>query len=339
MKKALKIVGYLVVAVAVVVAAGVVYLRYTFPKVDAAPVITIEKTPALVERGKYLANHVAVCIDCHSTRDWSRFSGPITPGTFGKGGDVFDHAMGFPGTFYARNITSDKETGIGAWTDGEIYRAITSGVNRNGEPLFPVMPYKGYANMTTTDAYAIVAYIRSLAPIRHAVPESKADFPMNLIMRTIPSGAPTPTDERTLEDEVVKGKYLLTVAGCTDCHTPQEKGAPIEGKHLAGGFEFRFPNGAIVRSTNITPDKQTGIGSWTEDAFVQRFKNYDATEAKAAKLGPDDFNTLMPWSMYAGMKEEDLRAIYKYLMSLEPNSNKVERYTAPAPSVQKDKRS
>ena len=158
---------------------------------------------------------------------------------------------------------------------------------------------------------------------------------MNLIMRTIPSGGPTPTDERTLEDEVVRGKYLLTVAGCTDCHTPQEKGAPIEGKHLAGGFEFRFPNGAILRSTNLTPDQQTGIGSWTEEAFVQRFKNYDAAEATATTLGPDDFNTLMPWSMYAGMKEEDLRAIYKYLMSLEPNNNKVERYTAPAPEEKK----
>lgn len=327
MKKAFKIIGYLVVALAVVVAAGVVYLRYTFPKVDAAPVITIKKTPALVERGEYLAHHVAVCIDCHSTRDWSRFSGPIIPGTHGKGGDVFNQDMGFPGTFYARNITSDKETGIGSWTDGEIYRAITSGVSRNGEPLFPVMPYKGYANLTTNDAYAIIAYIRTLDPIKHKVPESEPDFPMNLIMRTIPSGGPTPTDERTLDDELVKGKYLMTVASCGDCHTPSDKGEPIAGMQLAGGMEFKLPGG-VLRSANISPDKQTGIGTWTEDAFVQRFKNHEAPEAATAKLGPTDFNTIMPWAMYAGMEEEDLRAIYKYLMSQEPKKNKVERFTA-----------
>ncbi|SIR10095.1 c-type cytochrome [Pontibacter lucknowensis] len=335
MKKAFKIIGILLVALAVVAAAGIVYLRYTFPKVDAAPVITIDKTPEMVERGAYLANHVAVCIDCHSTRDFSRFSGPIVEGTYGKGGDVFDHSMGFPGTFYARNITPDKETGIGNWTDGEIYRAITTGVSRNGDPLFPVMPYKSYASMSTNDVYAIISYIRTLDPIKHKVPKGDPDFPMNLILRTIPSGSPTPTDERSLTSEVLRGKYLLSIAACADCHTPQEKGAPIEGKYLAGGFEFNFPNGAVLRSLNITPDKQTGIGNWTEDAFVQRFKNYEAPEATAAKLEPDAFNTIMPWAMYAGMKEEDLRAIYKYLMSVEPKNNKVERYSPPGAVAKK----
>jgi mono/diheme cytochrome c family protein len=157
---------------------------------------------------------------------------------------------------------------------------------------------------------------------------------MNLIMRTIPSGSPTPTDERTLEDELVKGKYLMTIAACSECHTPQDKGKPIEGKFMAGGFEFQFPNGAVVRSVNITPDKETGIGNWTEDAFVQRFKTYEAPEATAAQVDPDAFNTVMPWAMYAGMTEEDLRALYKYMRTLEPIRNKVERYT-PAGAVAK----
>ncbi|MHC2993798.1 cytochrome C [Pontibacter sp. HJ8] len=335
MKKAFKILSYVVVGLVVAVAAGIVYFRYTFPKVDAAPAITIDKTPALVERGEYLAHHVAVCIDCHSTRDWSQFSGPVIAGTLGKGGDIFDQTMGFPGTFYARNITSDKETGIGNWTDGEIYRTITTGVSRNGEPLFPVMPYKSYAHMTTNDAYAIIAYIRTLAPIRHTVPESEADFPMNLILRTIPSGKATPTDERTLDDEVVKGKYLLTVAGCAECHTPQDKGTPIEGKFLAGGFEFQLPNGGMLRSANITPDKETGIGNWSEDAFVQRFKNYESLKATTNKVQPNDFNTIMPWTMYAGMTEEDLRAIYKYLKTIEPKNNQVEHYTAASATAKK----
>lgn len=104
MKKALKIVGYVVVVAMVAIAAGIIYLQYAFPNVDAAPNISVDRTAAQIERGRYLANHVAVCIDCHSTRDFSRLAAPPVPGTFGKGGDRFDHSLGFPGTFYAKNI-------------------------------------------------------------------------------------------------------------------------------------------------------------------------------------------------------------------------------------------
>ncbi|MBC5993449.1 c-type cytochrome [Pontibacter cellulosilyticus] len=330
MKKALKIFGILVVAIVAIAAAGVLYMQYAFPNVDAAPVISINKTPALVERGEYLANHVAVCVDCHSNRDWSKYAGPPIPGTEGKGGDVFDHAVGFPGVFYARNITSDKETGLGNWTDGEIYRAMTKGVSKNGDPLFPVMPYHYYNQMSKQDAYAVIAYIRTLKPIKNKIPEAKPDFPMNLIMRTMPLKEDAHTDANTLTNEVLQGKYLLTIAGCAECHTPQDKGKPVEGKYLAGGFEFKFPNGAVVRSVNITPDQKNGIGTWSEDMFVQRFKAYNNTAAANQKVSPEEMNTVMPWTMYSGMKEEDLRAIYKYLKTLEPNNNKVERFT-PAP--------
>lgn len=329
MRKLLTISGYVVAVLMAVVAAGYIYLQYAFPNVDAAPVISIEKTPALVARGEYLANHVTVCIDCHSTRDFSRFSGPPAPNTLGKGGDKFDHSLGFPGTFYARNITSDKETGIGAWTDGEVYRAITRGVSRDGNPLFPVMPYKSYSQMSTEDAYAIIAYIRTLTPIQNAIPQSDPDFPMSLIMRTIPSEEAAPALEKTaLNDAVSKGKYLLTIAACGDCHTPQEKGAPVEALRLAGGMEFQTPDGGILRSANITPDIETGIGTWTEEAFVQRFKMHE----NPAQVAPGEPNSIMPWSMYAGMEEEDLRAIYKYLMSVKPTKHKMERFTPAAKS-------
>ena len=328
MKKVLKITGYVVAVVVAALAAGFIYLQYAFPNVDAAPVISVEKSPALVERGEYLANHVAVCIDCHSTRDFSRFSGPLQPGTEGKGGDKFDHSLGFPGTFYARNITSDKETGIGAWTDGEIYRAMTKGVSKDGDPLFPVMPYKAFNQMRTEDAYAIIAYIRTLAPIRNEVPKSDPDFPMNLILRTMPSDEAPALEKAALDGAVAKGKYLLTIASCGDCHTPRDKNTPIEGMHLAGGAEFPTPDGGVLRAANITPDKETGIGNWTEEAFVQRFK----MQQHPAAVAPGGPNTIMPWSMYAGMEEEDLRAIYRYLMSVEPINNKMERFTPPAKS-------
>jgi len=328
MKKVLKVTGYVVAVVLAAVAAGIIYLQYAFPNVDAAPVIAIEKTPALVQRGEYLANHVAVCIDCHSTRDFSRFSGPLRKGTEGKGGDKFDHSLGFPGTFYARNITSDKETGLGNWTDGEIYRAMTKGVSKDGDPLFPVMPYKAFNQMKTEDAYAVIAYIRTLAPIRNKVPKSDPDFPINLILRTMPSDEAPALEKVTLKNEVAKGKYLLTIASCGDCHTPRDKGNPIVEMSLAGGMEFPTPDGGVLRSANITPDKETGIGNWTEEAFVQRFKMHE----NPASVAPGGPNTIMPWSMYAGMEEQDLRYIYKYLKSVKPIRNKMERFTPPAKS-------
>jgi mono/diheme cytochrome c family protein len=323
MKKVFRITLYVVVALAILAASGILFVRYTFPKVDNAPALTVKPDQDLVKRGEYLANHVAVCIDCHSTRDWSRFSGPPIAGTTGKGGDIFDHKMGFPGTFYARNITSDKETGIGNWTDGEIYRAITSGVSKDGEPLFPLMPYMAYNEMAEDDLHAIVAYVRTLAPVKHQVKQSEADFPVNLFVRTMP-GKHQPVAKPALNDSVATGKYLFTIAGCTGCHTPEGN---AEGKFLAGGARFQMPNGAILRSANITPDKETGIGNWTEQAFVQRFKSYTKPEATAQKLTPDAFNTIMPWTMYGGMAEADLRAIYKYLRSVEPVKNKVEKFT------------
>ncbi|GHA77157.1 c-type cytochrome [Pontibacter akesuensis] len=329
MKKVFKVIGYVLMAAMVAVAAGVIYLQYAFPNVDAAPNINVVKSSDQIERGRYLANHVTVCIDCHSTRDFSRLAGPPVPGTEGKGGDRFDHSFGFPGTFYARNITSDKETGIGSWTDGEIYRAITKGVSRNGEPLFPVMPYKSYRNLTTEDAYAIVAYIRTLAPVKHQVPASDPDFPVNLLLRTMPSNdAPPALQQTALNDELARGEYLTTIGGCADCHTPKDK--KTAGKSFAGGMDFTFPNGAVLRAANLSPDKQHGIGRWTEDAFVRRFKMFEDPALTEKQLAPGDFQTLMPWKMYSGMKEEDLRAIYTYLMSLEPSPNKVVKYT-PAP--------
>lgn len=326
MKKVLKIVGYVFASVLGIIAAGVIYMQYAFPNVEAAPAITVKSSPELVARGKYLANHVAVCMDCHSERDWSQFSGPIVPGTHGKGGDRFDQKMGFPGVFYAKNITSDKETGIGAWTDGEIYRAITTGVNKDGDPLFPLMPYSSYSQMSEQDVYAIISYIRTLKPIKHKVPKSDPDFPMNLILRTMPSNKVAHA-EPVLDDQVSNGKYLFTMASCGDCHTPRgDKGDPIQGMELAGGGEFELPIGTI-RAANITPDNETGIGTWTEDAFVNRFKMHLQPEMANRKLKPTEFNSIMPWVMYAGMEEKDLRAIYQYLRTVAPKKNKVVKFT------------
>ncbi|MBL0274424.1 MAG: hypothetical protein IPQ06_15500 [Chitinophagaceae bacterium] len=89
-----------------------------------------------MERGEYLALHVAGCIDCHSKRDFAKFSGPVIPGTEGGGGLVFDQKFGLPGILYGKNITPDNETGIGTWTDEEILRAMTQGSAKMATPCF-----------------------------------------------------------------------------------------------------------------------------------------------------------------------------------------------------------
>lgn len=323
MRKLLTVFAVLVALIIMVILGGFIYLNYMLPDVSPAPDLSIEGTPQQIERGAYLANHVAVCIDCHSQRDWTRFSGPIKKGTEGQGGEVFDEGMGLPGTFYAKNITP---AAVGDWTDGELYRLITTGVTKDGEALFPIMPYKEYAQLDPRDVKAIIAYVRTLEPIEHETPESQANFPMNLIMNTIPSDT-EPGVRPPQSDTVQYGRYLTQVAGCVYCHTPQEKGKPIKAMTLAGGFEFGMPGGGVVRSMNITPHKETGIGYWTAEVFIERFKSYQDA-AELAKVGPNDFNTFMPWNMYAGMKESDLRAIFRYLETVEPVDHSVERFTA-----------
>ncbi len=322
MKIARKILLGLLVLIVVLVGGGYVWLQAAYPSVGAAPDISIEITPERIARGEYLATSVTVCVDCHSTRDYSKFAGPVIDGTIGKGGERFGEEMDLPGTFYAPNITPFN---LQDWTDGEIYRAITAGVSKDGRPLFPLMPYLDYGMMDKEDIYSIIAYLRSLEPIEYTAPASTANFPMSLIMRTIPGEAkharrPSPTNR------IEYGRYMASAAGCAHCHTPMEEGEPLPGKDFAGGAEMPMPIGTL-RSANLTPDKETGIGNWTEEMFLQRFRAYSDSAYVEPALGPKDFNTIMPWRLYAKMTADDLRAIYAYLRSVKPVKNAVERFT------------
>ncbi|MDZ7692186.1 MAG: c-type cytochrome [Balneolaceae bacterium] len=318
-----KIVLWVFGIILVVLLGGLSYLYLGLPDVGAAPDITVEETPQQIERGRYLAEHVTVCVDCHSQRDWSKFSGPLVPGRRGQGGEVFDHGFGFPGIFTAKNITPHN---LKSWSDGELYRLITTGVTKDGEPIFPVMPYTYYRRMDPEDTRAIIAYLRTLAPIEQSHPPSDPDFPMNLIMRTIPQQA-NPMERPSKSDTVAYGKYLTTIAGCVECHTPKVQGAPDMDRFLAGGFEFSLPGYGTVTSSNITPHDATGIGTWTEQRFVNRFKQYDTLSYEQVREVPkNEFNTVMPWTMYAGMTEEDLKAIYAYLKTVESVQQQITRF-------------
>lgn len=323
MKKLLKILAALIGLLVVTVAGGVAYVTQCLPNVPVQTDLRVETTPERIERGRYLAHNVTVCMDCHSSRDWAVFSGPLKPGSLGIGGEQFDQKMNFPGSFIAPNITPH---GLKGWTDGELYRAITSGVSRDGHPLFPIMPYPSYGKMATEDIYSIIAYLRSLPAVESSPAASRADPPVNVIMHLMPQPA-QPVTMPDKSDPVAYGGYLANAAGCTECHTKMEKGKPV-GEPYAGGFEFALPGG-LLRSANITPHAATGIGAWTKQMFLDRFKAYAPGSFKPVVIDPakGEMQTVMPWTMYAGMTEEDLGAIYDYLKTLPAVDNTVPRWT------------
>jgi len=312
-----------VLVVAVLLTGLLIYIKFALPDVGPAPDLKVEMTPERIARGEYLANHVAVCIDCHSKRDWTRFSGPPTEGTFGMGGDRFDQKFGFPGVYFAKNITP---AGISRYTDGELFRVITTGVNKEGEAMFPVMPFHYYGQMDVEDIKSIIAYIHTLKPIQNDVQKSSSDFPMNFILNTIPhKGNPTKRPDKA--DLINYGKYIANASSCIDCHTKVDKGKLIPGTEYGGGREFPFPDGAIVRSGNISPDKETGIGLWKKEVFINLFHAHSDSITLHTTLKAGDFNSIMPWTMYGKMTDEDLTALFAYLQTIQPISNKVLKFS------------
>lgn len=320
MKTLLKIIGGLVLLLVLVAACGYGYLMFAFPKVPAVPDITFDTSPERIARGKYLNDHVVGCTTCHTQRDWAKFSGPIKQEVLGAGGESFN--LGPAGMLYSKNITP---AGIGSWTDGELLRAVTQGVSKDGTPLFPLMPYPHYGAMSEDDVHAVLAYIRTLKAVEGVPPARQLNFPLNLIVRTIP--APNTYGTRPSPgDKVAYGKYMTQAALCSDCHTPiDDRGQPLAGMDFAGGMEF-VETGHRVRSANITPDANTGIGSWTEQQFIDKFKAFDTSTEVPLSEQERARNTVMPITAYAGMTTEDLSAIYAYLRTVKPVTNRVEPF-------------
>lgn len=274
----------------------------------------------LLARGEYLAHHVNLCTDCHSIRDTGKFSLPVVPGTEGGGsGFPFTKSEGVPGEIWAPNITPFA---LKDWTDEEIIRAMTRGINKKGDTLFPIMPYQHYARMAPYDIKAVVAYIRTLKPIDRTVPPRKLEIPMSML-GPLPDGNLENNKVPDPSDPVAYGGYMVNAAACAECHTPMGPQGPDFSKMFAGGFVFQTPMFKVAVA-NITPDSATGIGTWTEKMFLDKFRN-NSSDA-VVNRNPGRENSIMPWSMYGKMKEDDLKAIYAYLRTVKPISNKVEKY-------------
>lgn len=316
-----KIIGFAVLLIFALILSGLfatgLWRVFVGPKARAATNRSFERSEVRMERGKYLVEDVMGCFFCHSERDFK--SAGATPIESKKGGGA--EFIGGPGKLYAPNITPDQETGVGAWSDDELARAIREGVSRDGHALFPIMPYMNYRHLSDEDLAAVVVYLRSVPAVRNSIPKSELIFPLNLLVNTMPQPIESAVPPPDTSSAVKRGEYLTTMSSCNDCHTPQEKGQPIPGMAFAGGFTFNEPTGEVT-SPNITSDP-SGISYYDENLFVEVMRT---GQVKARKLNPT-----MPWSLYGKMTDDDLKAIFAYLRSLPPVSHRVDNTEKPTP--------
>ena len=268
---------------------------------------TFEATPARLERGSYLANGVLGCTGCHSERDEKAPGMPPIADKLGAG-DVFIEGDGFPGRLIAPNITPDKETGAGNWTDDMLARSIREGIGHDGRALFPIMPYTNYRAMPDEDLASVIVYIRSLAPVRNKLPKTEIAFPVKYLIRSAPEPVMAPVPQPDFPNQEKRGEFLVRMGSCAACHTPQDRGQEKPGFEFAGGLLFPLPE-ATVMAANITPDA-SGISYYDEDQFIQAMRT---GKVKARSLSP-----IMPWYFYRKMTDADLKAVFAYIRTLKP---------------------
>jgi len=292
----------LAAVVGVVVLIGAVALAWAWgPRGSAPQVAAPPATPELIARGKYVAE-AADCVACHT----------VAGGTPFAGGRAFTLPFG---TIYSPNITPDRETGIGDWTDGEFLRALHQGVRRDGQQLYPAFPYTSYAGMTDADALALKAYLFSLQPVHAPARANTLSFPFdqrplmrfwNLLFLPRAGFRPDPNKPQAWN----RGAYLVTALGhCGECHTPRnfmyglESGKALSGETIQGWSAW-----------NITSDPDHGIGGWAPDDLAA-YLRWGYTPGRGAAGGPmkeavdNSLSKLTP---------QDLQAIAVYLKGTKP---------------------
>lgn len=323
MKRILKIVGGILLVAVAIGAGGFCYLYFRHPAMAPPENITVDKSPGRIERGRYIFTVLSDCEGCHSERDFTRLGGPAVESGRGMGGEM--PLAGLPGRVFVPNITPDVETGIGSWTDGEKIRAIREGVDKNGRTLFPMMPYENFRYMSDEDVQSVVAYLDSLPPVHHPLPVTQIDFPVSMFIKSAPKPAGH-VPSATPKPDAGYGEYLVTLANCETCHTPQVNGQPDTSLRFAGGWIFKTPMGTVA-SANITPDEDTGIGKWDYTRFHDTLTAYRKLMPDLPQVGPDRF-TLMPWISFSNLTDVDLEAIYQYIHTRTPIPHKVNTHPA-----------
>lgn len=241
----------LVAAALLLIGAGLFFfLPASLEPVRASPAQPTGR--ALIDKGRYLAT-AGDCVACHTMPGGRAYAGGLP------------FRLPF-GTIYASNITPDRATGIGGWSDAEFVRAIRHGVRKDGRDLYPAFPYTSYTRMSTDDALAIRAFLNTLPPVRQAVAPNALAFPFNQrwLMRGwkllfMPRHQLTP--DAVASPAWNRGRYLVEALGhCGECHTPRNL---LYG--LKAGQTFAGETTQGWKAYNITSDPKSGIGQWSVD--------------------------------------------------------------------------
>ena len=302
------LVGVLVLAVSGLV--GFSAVSWDNPRDIAEVSLSASTDPAVIDRGRYLAYGPAHCAYCHNTMDnWARLdAGEHVPLV---GGGEFKLPFG---TFRAPNLTPDEETGIGRATDAQLARMLRHNIRVDGRVAIPFMEFQ---NLSDEDVVAVISFLRSQEPVHNVVPPAEVSLLGKVLLTFMikplqgEPAASAPAEEVTIE----RGRYVATnIANCMGCHSERSMtDGSYTGPQFAGGMLMTL-DGDESRgfvTPNLTPDAATGrITSWTEDQFVARFR-----------AGPQFRESHMPWNAFMRMSDTDLRAIYRFLHSLEPVAN------------------
>ena len=266
-----------------------------------------------VERGSYLVNTIMACGNCHTPRDAG--GKPVTERAFSGGGLTLT-TPAFVAT--APNITPDVETGIGSWSDAEIKHALVTGMRPDhghlaGVPLAAVMPANFYKALLPDDLDAIVAYLRTIKPIRNEVPEPVYKA---AVRRDPYPDAEAGFNTAMFADSAKRGAYLVTIGHCMECHSAFSRGVSDFTTGLGrGGRAFPRlsgePAGPPSIAANITSDSVAGIGGWTDQEIARAITKGIARDGRALKPP-------MAYGYYASLKPSDLADIIAYLRTVPP---------------------
>ncbi|HVK38095.1 MAG TPA: c-type cytochrome [Candidatus Kapabacteria bacterium] len=315
MKKFFKILGIVIGSIVVLVGIAALFIQLRgIPSYEPKKLaVTIDYTPERVERGRRLGN--TLCADCHTELSSGKLIGK--------------HMSDMPkefGTVYSKNITHDPTHGIGAWTDGELVFFLRTGIARAGN-FNPVMG--GFPRMSDEDMYSIIAWLRSDDARLAATPVASKESEWSFLAKALAHFAflpkempdkPIPTPD--INDRVAYGRYIATgVADCFTCHSADFKTMDTDvpersERFFGGGNAMPDLTGTVIHTSNITPDKETGIGAWTEQQFIRAVRD---------GFRPDNTPLRYPMSRYTDLTEQEIGAVYAYLRTVPAIAYRVER--------------
>jgi len=315
MRKILKISGIAILTIIALIGVIFIYIEQSdIPSYEVKEIeFEVKSTPESVERGKNLA--MMLCANCHMNRETRKLTGV----------KMFDAPPEF-GEIYSQNITQDKKYGIGNWTDGELLYLFRTGIKKNGQyspPYMAKMP-----NMADEDINAIISFLKSDNPMVIADPTpdtpTKPSFLTKLLCRIAFKPLPMPTEKITLPDtnnKVELGEYLAHNLECFSCHSSDFKtndflNPELSKGYFAGGNKPLDKEGRVMLTPNLTPDKETGIGTWSKDDFINAVK-YGVKKGENALA--------YPMTPYTQLTDKEAEAIFEYLQTIPAIKNKVVR--------------